>query len=76
LRGLQTGQCLGAPLSVEGLEKCAGSSWHAPWQLIDNDGTGAPTLTDMGVNFGIATDGVLTLYIAASPNGSSVWVQG
>ena len=29
----------------------------------------------MGANFGIATGGVLTLIIAAPPNGSSVWVR-
>ncbi|MES2667887.1 MAG: DUF2793 domain-containing protein [Pseudomonadota bacterium] len=47
---------------------------HTRWQLVSNDGTGAPTLTDMGASFGIATGGVLTLFIAAPPNGSSVWV--
>ncbi len=45
------------------------------WQLVTNDGTGAPTLTDMGASFAIATGGVLTLFIAAPPNGSSVWVR-
>ena len=48
---------------------------HTRWQLVANDGTGAPTLTDMGASFGIATGGVLTLFIAAPPNGSSVWVR-
>lgn len=48
---------------------------HTRWQLVTNDGTGAPTLTDMGVSFGIATGGVLTLFIAVPPNGSSVWVR-
>ena len=45
------------------------------WQLVANDGTGAQTLTDMGASFAIATGGVLTLFIAAPPNGSSVWVR-
>lgn len=45
------------------------------WQLVANDGTGAPTLTDMGASFAIATGGVLTLFISAPPNGSSVWVR-
>jgi hypothetical protein len=45
---------------------------HTRWQLVADDGTGAPTLTDMGVSFAIATGGVLTLFIAAPPNGSSV----
>ena len=48
---------------------------HRRWQLVTNDGTGAPTLTDMGASFGIATGGVLTLFIAALPNGTSVWVR-
>jgi hypothetical protein len=48
---------------------------HTRWQLVVNDGTGAPTLTDMGASFAIATGGVLTLIIAAPPNGSSAWVR-
>jgi hypothetical protein len=48
---------------------------HANWQLVANDGTGAPTLTDLGAAFAIATGGVLTLFIAAPPNGSSAWVR-
>ena len=47
------------------------------WRLlsISNDGTGAPTLKDIGTSFDIATGGVLTIFISASPNGSSVWVR-
>jgi hypothetical protein len=48
---------------------------HTRWQLVANDGTGAPTLTDIGPSFAIATGGLLTLFIAAPPNGSSVWVR-
>ena len=48
---------------------------HTRWQLVANDGTGAPTLTDMGASFAIATGGVLTLFIAVPPNGSSIWVR-
>ncbi len=48
---------------------------HTRWQLVANDGTGAPTLTDIGASFTIATGGVLTLFIAAPPNGSSVWMR-
>jgi hypothetical protein len=48
---------------------------HGNWQLVTNDGTGAPTLTDMGAPFAIATGGVLTLFIAAPPNAASVWVR-
>lgn len=43
--------------------------------MVTNDGTGAATLTDMGASFAIATGGVLTLFIAAPPNGSSVWLR-
>ena len=48
---------------------------HTRWQLVANDGTGAPTLTDIGPSFAIATGGLLTLFIAAPPNGSLVWVR-
>ena len=48
---------------------------HANWQLVANDATGAPTLTDMGAAFAVATGGVLTLFIAAAPNAASVWVR-
>lgn len=48
---------------------------HTRWQLVANDGTGAPTLMDIEASFAIATGGVLTLYIAAPPNGNSVWVR-
>ena len=43
--------------------------------MVASDSTGAPTLTDMGARFAIATGGVLTLFIAAPPNGSSVRVR-
>jgi putative transposase len=33
------------------------------------------TLTEMGASLAIATGGVLTLFIAVPPNGSSVWVR-
>ena len=48
---------------------------HTRWQLVTNDGSGAPTPTDMGASLGIAMGGVLTLFIASPPNGSSVWVR-
>ena len=48
---------------------------HANWQVVSNDGTGAPTLTDMGAPFAVAIGGVLTLFIAAAPNAASVWVR-
>ena len=70
---------LAVTLTLATVVNCIGIGFqrgtHFNWQLVTNDGTGAPTLTDMGAPFGIATGGVLTLFIAAPPNGSSVWVR-
>ena len=44
-------------------------------KLVASDGTGAPTLTDTGASFVIATGGVLSLMIAAKLKGSYVWVR-
>lgn len=70
---------LAVTLTLATVVNCIGIGFqrgtHANWQLVVNDGTGAPTLTDMGAAFAIATGGVLTLFIAAPPNGSSVWVR-
>jgi hypothetical protein len=48
---------------------------HTRWQIVTNDASGAPTLTDIGASFAIATGGVLNLFIAAPPDGSSVRVR-
>lgn len=49
---------------------------HANWQILHNDGTGAPTLIDLGAGFPVAsTTNVLTLYIAAAPNDSTVGIR-
>ena len=48
---------------------------HTNWQLVTNDAIGAPTLTDMGAGFALATGGVLTLMIAAMPNAASIWLR-
>jgi hypothetical protein len=70
---------LATTLALAAAVNCIGIGFqrgtHTRWQLVANDGTGAPTLTDMGASFAIATGGVMTLYIAAPPNGSSVWVR-
>ena len=70
---------LATTLTLAAVVNCIGIGFqrgtHTRWQLVANDGTGAPTLTDMGASFAIATGGVLTLFIAAPPNGSSVWVR-
>lgn len=70
---------LAVTLTLATVVNCIGIGFqrgtHANWQIVANDGTGAPTLTDMGAPFAVATGGVLTLFIAAPPNGSSVWVR-
>ena len=70
---------LAVTLTLATVVNCIGIGFqrgtHANSQMVANDGTGAPTLTDMGAPFAIATGGVLTLFIAAPPNGSSVWVR-
>jgi len=49
---------------------------HTNWQLVHNDGSGAPTLIDLGASFPAnSTTNVLTLYIAAAPNGSDIGVR-
>ncbi len=49
---------------------------HANWQLAHNDGTGAPTLIDLGASFPVTSmTNVLTLYIAAAPNGSDIGLR-
>jgi len=70
---------LAVALTLATVVNCIGIGFqrgtHANWQMVANDGTGAPTLTDMGAPFAVATGGVLTLFIAAPPNGSSVWLR-
>jgi hypothetical protein len=70
---LATNLTLAAVINAVGIGFQRGT--HANWQVVTNDGTGAPTLTDMGSSFAIATSGVLTLFIAAAPNAASVWVR-
>ena len=49
---------------------------HTNWQLVHNDGSGAPTLIELGAGFPVASmTNVLTLYIAAAPNGSDIGVR-
>ena len=70
---------LATTLALSAVVSCVGIGFqrgtHTRWQLVSNDASGAPTLTDMGASFTIATGGVLTLFIAASPNAGSVWVR-
>ena len=49
---------------------------HTNWQLVHNDGAGAPTLIDLGASFPVASmTNVLTLFIAAAPNGADIGVR-
>ena len=70
---------LATTLALSAVVSCIGIGFqrgtHTRWQLVTNDASGAPTLVDMGASFAIATGGVLTLTIAASPNAGSVWVR-
>ncbi len=48
---------------------------HTRWQIVHNDASGAPTLINASATFALATDAVVTLIVAASPNAGSVWVR-
>ena len=70
---------LATTLTLAAVVNCTGIGFqpgtHTRWHLVSNDGTGAPTLTDIGESFGIATGRVLTMFIAATPNAISAWVR-
>jgi hypothetical protein len=70
---------LAVTLTLASAVSCIGIGFqrgaHDNWQIVTNDAAGSPTLTDLGASFALATGGVLTLFIAAVPNGSSVWVR-
>ena len=71
---------LAVTLTLATVVNCIGLGFqrgtHANWQLVQNDGTGAPTLTDLGSSLPVAsTTNVLSLYIAAAPNGSDIGVR-
>ncbi|WP_136646563.1 DUF2793 domain-containing protein [Tabrizicola sp. YIM 78059] len=49
---------------------------HANWQIVHNSGSGAPTLVNLGASFPVdAPTNVLTLFLYAAPNATSVWVR-
>ncbi|WP_333827597.1 DUF2793 domain-containing protein [Pararhodobacter sp.] len=71
---LATTLTLAAAVNCIGIGFQRGS--HTNWQLVHNDGAGAPTLIDLGASFPVnSTTNVLTLYIAAAPNGSDIGVR-
>ena len=71
---------LATTLTLASVLNCIGIGFqrgtHTNWQLVHNDGTGAPTLIDLGASFPVASlTNVLTLYIAATPNGSDIGLR-
>ena len=72
---LATTLSLATAISCIGIGISFHRSTHTRWQLVANDSTDAPTPTDMGASLAIATGGVVTLFIAAPPTCSSVWVR-
>jgi hypothetical protein len=71
---LATTMTLAAAINCIGIGFQRGT--HTNWQLVHNDGSGAPTLTDLGGSFPVAsTTNVLSLYIAAAPNGADIGVR-
>lgn len=70
---LATTQLLSDMVNAVGLGFQRGT--HTNWQMVTNDGAGAPTLTDLGSGFPINITDVLTLFINAAPNGSSIGVR-
>jgi len=71
---------LATTLTLAAAVNCIGIGFqrgtHTNWQLVHNDGSGAPTLTDLGASFPVnSLTNVLTLYIAAAPNGSDIGVR-
>jgi len=71
---------LATTLTLATVLNCVGIGFqrgtHANWQLVHNDGAGAPTLIDLGASFPVASmTNVLTLYIAAAPNGADIGVR-
>jgi len=71
---------LATTLTLAAAVNCVGIGFqrgtHSNWQLVHNDGTSAPTLIDLGISFPVASaTNVLSLYIAAAPNGSDIGVR-
>ncbi|TYB86017.1 DUF2793 domain-containing protein [Oceaniovalibus sp. ACAM 378] len=71
---------LATNLTLAAAVNCVGISFqrgtHTNWQLVHNDGAGAPSLTDLGGSFPVAsTTNILSLYIAAAPNGGDIGVR-
>ena len=71
---LPTTQVLDAMVNCIGIGFQRGT--HGRWNLVHNDATGTPTLIDLGASFPVnSMTNVLTLYLAAAPNGSDIGVR-
>jgi hypothetical protein len=70
---------LATTLALSAVVNCIGIGFqrgtHTRWQIAHNDASGAPTLINASSTFTLATDAVVTLIVAASPNAGSVWVR-
>ena len=71
---------LATTLTLSAVVNCIGIGFqrgtHTNWQLVQNDASGAPTLTDLGASFPVAsTTNVLTLTLLAAPNSSEIGVR-
>lgn len=71
---------LATTLTLSAVVNCIGVGFqrgtHTNWQLVRNDASGAPTLTDLGASFPVAsTTNVLTLTLVAAPNGTDIGVR-
>ncbi|MBL9055961.1 MAG: DUF2793 domain-containing protein, partial [Rhodobacteraceae bacterium] len=71
---------LATTLTLSAAVNCIGIGFqrgtHTNWQLVQNDASSAPTLTDLGASFPVAsTTNVLTLTLLAAPNSSEIGVR-
>ena len=71
---------LATTLTLSAVVNCIGIGFqrgtHTNWQLVQNDASGAPTLTDLGATVPVAsTTNVLTLTLLAAPNSSEIGVR-
>jgi hypothetical protein len=67
-------------LQFSNVTACVGMGFqrgtHANWQVVRHDGSSTPSLTDLGAAFPVSSlTNVLTLFIYAAPNDTSVWVR-
>lgn len=71
---------LATTLTLSAVVNCIGIGFqcgtHANWQLVTNDASGAPSPANLGVSFPVnSMTNVLTMTIAASPNGTDIGVR-